>query len=125
VTFIQKAQAFLVRRKFSNYTGLKSLVYATLIRYLEDTERIQTTPFDSSILVQADLSAIDPKKVADIVGLARSKRGFKLQPTAPFQEVFTHLNLLKDGKPNNAPIYSSDMSLLDCFPAQKCTVNII
>ncbi len=104
VTFIQKAQAFLVRRKFSDYADLKSLVYASLIRYLEDTGRIQTTPFDASISAQGDLSAIDPKKVADFVSLARSKRGFKLQPTAPFQEVLTHLNLLKDGKPNNAAI---------------------
>lgn len=104
VAFIQKAQAFLVRRKFSDYADLKSLVYSSLVRYLEDTGRIQTTPFDASISAQADLSAIDPKKVADFVSLARSKRGFKLQPTAPFQEVLTHLNLLKDGKPNNAAI---------------------
>lgn len=104
VTFIQKAQAFLVRRKFSDYADLKSLVYASLVRYLEDTGKIQTTPFDASVSAQAELSAIDPMKVADFVSLARSKRGFKLQPTAPFQEVLTHLNLLKDGKPNNAAI---------------------
>src|SRR5690606_24644125 len=101
IAFIQKAQAFLVRRKFSDYADLKSLVYASLVRYLENTGRIQTTPFDASVSAQADLSVIDPKKLADFVSLARSKRGFKLQPTAPFQEVLTHLNLLKDGKPNN------------------------
>ena len=104
VSFIQKAQAFLVRRKFSDYADLKSLVYASLVRYLEDTGRIQTTPFDASVSAQANLSVIDPKKVADFVSLARSKRGFKLQSTAPLQEVLTHLNLLKDGKPNNAAI---------------------
>ena len=119
VTFIQKAQAFLVRRKFSDYADLKSLVYASLIRYLEDTGRIQTTPFDASILAQADLSAIDPKKVADFVRLARSKRGFKLQHTAPFQEVLTHLNLLKDGKPNNAAILLFGYEPFRFFPSSE------
>lgn len=104
VQFIQKAQAFLVRRKFSDYSDLKSLVYASLVRYLEETGRVQTTPFDASISSKADLSDIDSKKVADFVTLARSKRGFKLQPTAPFEAVLTHLNLLIDGKPNNAAI---------------------
>lgn len=104
VKFIQKAQAFLVRRKFSDYPDLKSLIYASLVRYLEETGRIQTTPFDASISNEANLTAIDPKKVTDFVVLARSKRGFKLQPTAHLLDILTHLNLLKDGKPNNAAI---------------------
>lgn len=119
VTFIQKAQAFLVRRKFSDYADLKSLVYASLIRFLEDTGRIQTTPFDASILAQADLSAIDPMKVADFVAIARSKRGFKLQATAPFEEVLTHLNLLKDGKPNNAAILLFGRKPSRLFPSSE------
>lgn len=102
--FIQKAQAFLVRRKFSDYADLKSLVYASLLRYLEDTGRIQTTPFDASVSGRAHLSHISPEKVANFVRLARSKRGFKLQATAPFEEVLTHLNLMNEGKPNNAAI---------------------
>lgn len=104
IKFIQKAQAFLVRRKFSGYEDLKSLIYASLVRYLEETGKIQTTPFDASVSAQVDLSAIDPKKVAEFVALARSKRGFKLQPTSPPAEVLTHLNLIKDGRPNNAAI---------------------
>lgn len=102
--FVQKTESFLVRRKFSEYSDLKSLVYASLVRYLEERGKIQTTPFDASISNQAELSTIDPKKVADFVVLASSKRGFKLPPTAPFQEVLMHLNLLNKGKPNNAAI---------------------
>lgn len=119
VSFIQKAQAFLVRRKFSDYADLKSLVYASLVRYLEDTGRIQTTPFDASVSAQADLSAIDPKKVADFVTLARSKRGFKLQPTAPFQDVLTHLNLLKGGQPNNAAVLLFGYESSRFFPSSE------
>lgn len=119
VSFIQKAQAFLVRRKFSDYADLKSLVYASLVRYLEDTGRIQATPFDASVSTQADLSAIHPKKVADFVTLARSKRGFKLQPTAPFQEVLTHLNLLKGGQPNNAAILLFGYDPSRFFPSSE------
>jgi predicted HTH transcriptional regulator len=102
--FIQKAQAFLVRRKFSDYADLKSLVYASLVRYLGETGKIQSTPFDAAVSGQVDLAHIDPEKVADFVRLARSKRGFKLQATAPFEEVLSHLNLIKEGKPNNAAI---------------------
>jgi len=117
--FIQKAQAFLVRRKFSDYADLKSLIYASLVRYLEETGRIQTSPFDTSISKQSDLSVIDPKRVANFVTLARSKRGFKLQATAPFEAVLTHLNLLKDGKPNNAAIllFGHEPSLF--FPSSE------
>ena len=109
----------MVRRKFSDYADLKSLVYASLVRYLENTGRIQTTPFDASVSAQADLSVIDPKKLADFVSLARSKRGFKLQPTAPFQEVLTHLNLLKDGKPNNAAILLFGYEPARFFPSSE------
>jgi predicted HTH transcriptional regulator len=119
IQFIQKAQAFLVRRKFSDYSDLKSLVYASLVRYLEETGRIQTTPFDASISRQATLSVIDPKKVTDFVVLARSKRGFKLQPTAPFEEVLTHLNLLKEGKPNNAAILLFGKEPSRFFPSSE------
>lgn len=117
--FIQKAQAFLVRRKFSNYADLKSMIYASLVRYLEETGRIQTAPFDTSLSSQADLSLIDPKKVADFVTLARSKRGFKLQATAPFQEVLTHLNLLREGKPNNAAILLFGFEPSRIFPSSE------
>lgn len=117
--FIQKAQAFLVRRKFTDYADLKSLVYASLVRYLEDTGRIQTTPFDSSLSNKADITVIDPKKVADFVTLARSKRGFKLPPTTPVQEVLMHLNLLKDGKPKNAAILLFGYEPSRFFPSSE------
>ncbi|SIS86639.1 Fic family protein [Belliella pelovolcani] len=119
VQFIYKAQAFLVRRKFSDYSDLKSLLYASLVRYLEESGRIQTTPFDASTLKEANLSAIDPKKIADFVILARSKRGFKLQPTAPSEEILTHLNLLNDNKPNNAAILLFGYEPSRFFPSSE------
>ncbi|MEX0811220.1 MAG: DUF4062 domain-containing protein [Chitinophagales bacterium] len=119
VSFIQKAQTFLVRRKFSGYEDLKSLIYASLVRFLEETGRIQTTPFDSSISHQADYSSINPDKVADFVKLARSKRGFKLQATAPFQEVLAHLNLIKNDKPNNAAILLFGYEPARVFPSAE------
>lgn len=119
VSFIQKAQAFLVRRKFSNYADLKSLIYASLVRYLEETGRIQSSPFDASVSAQAELLAIDPKKVADFVRLARSKRGFKLLPTAPFQDILTHLNLIKGDKPTNAAILLFGKEPSRFFPSSE------
>ena len=119
VTFIQKTQAYLVRRRFSDYTDLKSLVYASLVRYLEETGRIQTTPFDSSVSPHADYSAISTDKVTEFVKLARLKRGFKIQPTAPFHEVLAHLNLIKNDKPNNAAILLFGYEPARFFPSSE------
>lgn len=119
LNFIRKAEAYLVRRKFKDYADLKSLVYASLIRYLEETGRIQTTPFDASVSKQAELAAIDPQKVADFVSLARSKRGFKLPPTAPLEEVLTHLNLLKGRQPNNAALLLFGYEPSRFFPSSE------
>jgi len=103
-TFITKAQSVLVRKRFSTIEELKSAVYASLVNYLVEKEIIRTGPFDATLHATATLDDLDAEKIKDFVRVARSKRGFPLQETAPIEDILTHLNLLNDGRITNAAI---------------------
>ena len=102
--FVSKAQAGLVRRRFSNVEELKASIYSALINYLIENGKIQTGPFDATINQIATIDDIDPDKIIDFVRTARGKRGFPLQESAPMEDVLTHLNLLNNGNITNATI---------------------
>lgn len=102
--FIHKAQAVLVRKRFSAIHELKSAVYTSLVNYLIEKEIIRTGPFDATVNTSASLDDIDKEKVKDFVRVARSKRGFPLQETAGVDSIFTHLNLINEGRVTNAAI---------------------
>jgi ATP-dependent DNA helicase RecG len=102
--FINKAQQVLIRKRFSSLEELKSAVYATLVHYLIDKELIRVGPFDTSLHPTATLLDLDEKKVLHFVAIARSKRGFKLDETAPLEEILIHLNLMNEGKLTNASL---------------------
>lgn len=101
---ITKAQAFLVRKRFAAIHELKAAVYASLVNYLIDKEIIRTGPFDATLHPSATVQDIDEEKVRSFVQVARSKRGFPLQETAPIQDIFTHLNLIDGERITNAAI---------------------
>lgn len=102
--FASKAQADLVRRRFSNIAELKSSVYSALVNYLIENGKIQTGPFDAAINSTATVEDLEPNKIIEFVRTARSKRGFPLQESAPIEDILTHLNLLNDNKISNAAI---------------------
>ncbi len=95
---IKKAENALVRKKFSDASELKTLVYAALVNLLEEKELIRTVPFDATLCKDASMDDIDPERVRWFVTTARSKRGFPLSPESPSDEILTHLNLLRDGR---------------------------
>jgi predicted HTH transcriptional regulator len=101
---ISKAQEVLVRKKFSSVDELKSSVYASLVRYLEEKEIIRTGPFDASFHPKATLDSIDEEKVKRFVRIAQLKRGFPLNETEPTDRILTHLNLCTEGRITNAAI---------------------
>lgn len=101
---INKAQAYLVRKRFSATHELKAAVYASLVNFLIDKEIIRTGPFDATIHPTATIHDIDEEKVRGFVRDARSKRGFPFQETAPIQDIFTHLNLIDGDRLTNAAI---------------------
>lgn len=79
-------------------------MYASLVNYLIEKEIIRTGPFDATLHSTATLIDIDQEKVIDFVRVARSKRGFPLQETAPIKEIFTHLNLMKGERLTHAAL---------------------
>ena len=101
---IDKAQSFLVRKKFETIDELKAAVYASLVHYLMEKEIIRTGPFDATLHPTATITDLDEEKVRDFVRVARSKRGFPLQDSAAIEAVFTHLNLIQDNRITNAAI---------------------
>ena len=103
-TLINKAQAYLVRRRFSTVDELKAAVYASLVTYLIEKEIIRTGPFDATLHPSASLEDIDEEKVRDFVRVARSKRGFPFQETAPIEEIFIHMNLIDGERLTNAAL---------------------
>lgn len=102
--FILKAQEVLVRKRFGTVEELKSAVYASLVRYLEEKEIIRIGPFDASSNAQAGLADLDFEKIQILIRSARSKRGFPLPEETPIEDVLTHLNLINENRISNAAI---------------------
>lgn len=88
----------MVRKRFSTIDELKSAVYASLVNFLIEKEIIRTSPFDATMHSTATIDDLDTNKIIDFVRVARSKRGFHLQETAPVEDVLTYLNLLNEGR---------------------------
>ncbi len=104
VTFINKAQEVLIRKRFGSVDELKSAVYATLIRYLEEKEIIRTSPFDATLNANANLDDLDAEKVKIFIRTAKAKRGFPLQVESEVEIILTHLNLMNNGRIANAAL---------------------
>jgi predicted HTH transcriptional regulator len=101
---IKRAEKEIVRKKFSNPSELKTAVYTSLVRYLEEKEYIRTGPFDASICAAASLTDIDIEKIIRFVTIAKAKRGFPLPAESPVKDILTHLNLLQGDKLTNAAL---------------------
>ena len=104
IQLINKAQDVLVRKKFSSVDELKSAVYASLVRYLEEKEIIRIGPFDASLHESASLSDIDQEKLQSFVRLAQAKRGFPLAETETAEKILTHLNLYNNNRLTRAAL---------------------
>jgi predicted HTH transcriptional regulator len=94
----------IVWRQFTSVSDLKSAIYASLIRYLEEKEYIRTGPFDASVNSLASLTDLDNNKITEFVHVARAKRGFPLSADANPEIILSHLNLLANNRVNNAAV---------------------
>ena len=101
---IEKAQHLVVRKQFASTLELKTAVYVSLIRYLEEKEYIRTTPFDATLHPRATLEDLDNQKIKVFVSIARAKRGFPFSADAPSETILTHLNLIAQQRITNAAI---------------------
>ena len=102
--FIKKAEQVVVRRQFSSVSDLKSAVYASLVRYLEEKGYIRTGPFDATLNSSASIDDLDKDKIAEFIHIAKAKRGFPLSIESTPETVLTHLNLLVNSRISNAAI---------------------
>ena len=66
----------IVRKTFVDLKGLRTSVYASLIRYLEEKKYIRWRPFDASYDNGATLDDLDEDKIRSFLQVARSKRNF-------------------------------------------------
>ncbi len=101
---INKAEQVVVRKKFTSFSDLKSAVYASLVRYLEEKEYIRTGPFDATLNPSASIDDLDKDKITEFIHVARAKRGFPLPDDSTPETILTHLNLLANGRFCNAAI---------------------
>lgn len=102
---IQKVERDIVRKTFVDIDGLRTSVYAALVRYLEEKEYIRWQPFDAAYDTKATLDDLDTAKMTEFIKQARSKRNFPLSVDASPEHLLTHLSLIDDrGRISNSAI---------------------
>lgn len=102
---IKKVERDIVRKTFVDMDGLRTSVYASLIRYLEEKEYIRWRPFDASCDNGATLADLDEDKMRNFIHMARSKRNFPLSVDTSPTILLTHLDLIDEcGRIANAAI---------------------
>lgn len=102
---IKKVERDIVRKTFVDIDGLRTSVYASLIRYLEEKEYIRWKPFDASNDSGATLEDLDESKMKNFIHMARAKRNFPLNVETSPIKLLTHLDLIDEkGRLSNAAI---------------------
>jgi predicted HTH transcriptional regulator len=103
VALTNRAKSELVYKRFDSAADLTSLLYDSLIEYLEDRGTIQAKPFDAAPCREADLDDIADAKIKSFLPIARRERNLNLAESASKQETLTHLKLTgRDGVTNAA-----------------------
>ncbi len=103
-TLVRKIGNELIRRRFNSCEELRTAVYASLVRVLEERELIRFSPFDASYCRDATLDDLDFDRISSFLVLAQRSRSFPLPERTPPEDVLVHLNLLDKGRPTHAAI---------------------
>ncbi len=102
---IKKAERDIVRKTFVDAEGLRTSVYASLVRYLEEKEYIRWQPFDAAFDTNAKLEDLDEDKMHDFIVQARAKRNFPLLENSTPTKLLTHLSLMDEkGRISNSAV---------------------
>ena len=99
-----KAQAGLIRKRFSTAAELVSGLYTALVDYLDRKDLIRQGPFDASPCMGARLEDLDYERMTTFIRTARRARQFPLPEDTSAVDLLEHLNLLNDGRPANAAV---------------------
>ena len=119
-----KAKRQLTYKRFSNSSDLASLVYDSLIEYLEDQGVIHNKPFDAAVCIGATLSDVSTEKIKWFLNRARQERNLNLSLSASAEETLTHLRMLEEGKLSNAAVllFSRDPQKYTASAVVKCAL---
>ena len=102
---IRKVERDIIRKTFVDIDGLRTLVYASLVRYLEEKEYIRWKPFDAACDNGATLDDLDEDKMKNFIHMARLKRNFPLSVETSPVVLLTHLDLIDEkGRIANAAL---------------------
>jgi len=101
---IRRVSGQLVRRRVEDMNSLNAEVYSSLIDYLNDHGALRVPPFDTSVSNRVTLKQISQKRIDWLLETAHRERGFPLKLNTTKKALLTHLNLLEDGRPNNAAL---------------------
>ena len=103
-TLIGRAQAGLIRKRFSTAAELVAGLYSALVEYLDGTDLIRQGPFDASPCMGARLEDLDDERMTTFIRTARGARQFPRPENTTAVALLEHLNLLHKGRPTNAAI---------------------
>lgn len=116
---IAKAEQCVVRKSFNSYEELRTAVYASLVRYLEENEYLRLLPFDATLNPNATLDDIDPELIDIFVEKARKKRAFPLSKDSGIERVLKSLNLIDNGRLTNAALLLFGKEPQKFFPTSE------
>lgn len=103
--FISKVEKAVVRRSFGDYEELRTAVYSSLVRYLEQKEIVRKLPFDASAHPTATIDCLDKEKIMAFVRKAKSRRGLNVSESDSVEKILSCVNLLtEDGRVTNAAL---------------------
>ena len=101
---IGRAQAGLIRKRFSTTAELVTGFYAALVEYLHAKDLIRWGPFDASPCTGATVDDLDTERIGAFVLIARRARQFPLPEVTTPADLLEHLSLLREGLPTNAAV---------------------
>ena len=101
---IDRAQAELVRKRFSTDADLLPGLYSALVEYLVGKDLVRTGPFDASLCPGAELDDLDERKLVSFLRAARNVRQLPLSADASPDDLLEHLSLKRGGGLTNAAV---------------------
>ena len=101
---IRKAQSELISERFNTSKKLKTALYASLVKYLDNQDLVRFEPFDAAPCLEASLDDLDSEQMDWFIRTARSAREFPLNEGTSTEELLGHLNLLNGERPTNAAV---------------------
>ena len=90
---------------FSDFGSLRLGVYSALVRYLEQSGYVRTTPFDASYDTGLTMEDVDDKKIAEFLKRARAAKKLTVPAEADAQWILDKLDAISsDGRLSNAAV---------------------